>query len=201
MKFNNNLFNWICLITLFIILLFAAFGCTTQKHITTETKTVDSSRIKEQEDLIRALTIENVRLTAEIHELQYAGVVFDTDTTTQHPIYIMEEGKDLDSLIELLNNYKNKVKIYADGTIEAEGKLKSAYYSKDKQSRFITELQRINDSLKVVKQKEVVRVVTDTKYVDRRVKRSWFTGWWLWLLMFAGGYYVRGRFGKIFGII
>ena len=188
---NEGFAGCLFLIVIILILLLAT-ACTTQKHIVSTKATVDSTAINEKDSIIRVLVQDNQRLTSEIHELQYAGVTFDT--SGQHPMYIIEgEECNADSILALLHNANNKVKIYADGTIEAQGKLKSAFYSRDKLNRFILELQRINDSLRAVKQKEEVRYITNTVTVDRKVKRSPLIFWWLFAAGFASCFILMKR--------
>lgn len=181
---KNSLAGCLILVIIIMVLLLLATACSTQKHIVSTKATVDSTAINEKDSIIRVLTQDNQRLTSEIHELQYAGVTFDT--SGQHPVYIIEgeAACNVDSILALLHDANNKVKIYADGTIEANGRLKSAYYSKDKANRFIIELQRINDSLRAVKQKEEIRYITNTVTVDRQVKRSLLNFWWLFMIGF-----------------
>lgn len=184
-------------VAMFLILMILIFSCTSTKNVATKHETIDSTAFNEKSDSIRNLRIENQRLTQEIHELQYAGVVFDS---SRCPPSIINVPKDcnVDSILALLDMFKNKVKIYADGTIEAEGKLKSAYYSKDKLTKVIVELQRVNDSLRLVKAKTETIVKTDIITKEKKVKRSVFTMWWLLLIGFIGGWYIRHRFGTIF---
>lgn len=182
-------------------LMILAASCSTNKQVTSSSKTVDSTVLNEKDSMIRVLEQENQRLTSEIHELQYAGVTFDSSLCPPSVINVPEDC-NVDSILALLSYEKNRVKIYADGTIEAEGKLRSAYYSKDKLSRFIVELQRINDSLRQVKQKTETRYVTNTVTVEKKVKRKFFNSPFLWLVIgLVGGYTVRSRFGKILGTI
>jgi len=160
MKFNNSLFNRICLLAIIVILLIGAMSCSSSKNISTTNRQVDNTVINEKDSIIQLQITEIERLTAEIRELQYAGVTFDNDSG-QHPVILIEKGIDcnVDSIMAIMDIYKNKVKISADGTIQAEGKLKSAYYSRDKLSRFIVELQHRYDSLSEVKQKEVLNAL------------------------------------------
>jgi hypothetical protein len=186
--------KFILIAVLIAAIIFAlSLGCATNKHIISTTNNKDSSAIIEKMDSIRVLKQENERLTSEIHELQYAGVVFDSSRCPPSIITI-DKNCNVDSILAILDEYKNKVKVYADGTIEAQGRLKSAYYSKDKLTTFIIELQRINDSLKLAKQKEIVKVITETKTVDRAVKRKFMTGWYMWLLFFILGYFGKQIF-------
>lgn len=177
--------------------LILAFSCTTTKHIATNRTTIDSTVLNEKSDSIRNLQIENQRLSQEIHELQYAGVVFDSARCPPSVINVPEDC-NVDSLLMLLSIYQNKVKILADGTIEAQGKIKSAYYTKDKLSKVIAELQRVNDSLKVVKAKTETVVKTEVVTKEKKVKRSFLNMWWLYLIFFIGGWVVRHRYGTIF---
>jgi hypothetical protein len=187
-------------ILLFGLTMLLLFSCTSTKNVATKHETIDSTALNEKSDSIRVLLSEVYRLTQEIHELQYAGVVFDS---SRCPPSIINVPKDcnVDSIMALLDLYKNKVTIYADGKIEAEGKLKSAYYTKDKLSKMIAELQHINDSLRLVKAKTETIVKTEIVEKEKKVKRRFLTMWWLYLIFFCGGWYVRHRFGNILSFI
>lgn len=189
----------VCIGLLLLLFTYILPGCTTQKQTGSSQTLADSSVLKEQQETIRVLQQDNARLTGELRVQEYFGVMFDT--VSLEPQIIIPDHCNADSILRLLDATRNRVKVYADGTIEAEGKLKSAFYSKDKLSRVITDLQRINDSLRQEKQREELRYVKKTGFKEKKVKRGLFAGWWLWLIFVAGGYYVRGRFGKIFGII
>ena len=174
-----------CILILLILALLTA-SCTVKKSLTKSKILTDSTALHEKIDSIRLLKIVNEKLTAEIHEMQFAGVIFDSSRCPPAVINI-PANCNADSVMKILESYKDKVKIYADGTIEAQGKLKSAYYSKDKLSQVISELKKENDSLALVKQKELVKVVTDKQYITKKVKRSFSL---IWLLIGAAAGFV-----------
>lgn len=165
-----NPFDIICFFAIVIILLLAAFGCNTEKHITKERVIVDSTALKEKTDSIYYLKQENERLEAKVRELTYTQVLFDT---------VFLAG---DTVV-------NTVIVKEDGTIEAAGKIKSLTISKQLLVNVIAEKNRMIDSLVKVKQKEnvVVQKVTETK--TRDVVKKVVPGyvWWLLILGIAGG--------------
>jgi regulator of replication initiation timing len=139
-------------------------SCTTTKNVVKEKIIIDSLRVENLVDSVKVLTLENEKLQSEIRELVYSGVVFDTTRIT--------------------DTVTNTVIIRPDGSIEATGRIKSAYSTIDKLTKTIKELYRINDSLRLVKQ----QVKTETKYVkdtkEKEVKRSFFP---LILVIIAAG--------------
>lgn len=165
-------------ITFPLLILTIAASCTTAKHITTTSTATDSSYTRAVDSMNRVLS-ETVRLfESQIENISSGGIVFDT---------LFLPG---DTIL-------NTVTVNG-GVITAKGKIQKVYY-KDIQT--ITERDywhRTADSLATHRDTTAVRVVTETKYVDRTVKRKWFTGfgWWLLFLAigFGAGYYVKSKF-------
>lgn len=162
MKFKNIVF--VLGLTLMLCMMMLGWcSCTTTKNVVKEKIIIDSLRVENLVDSVKLLTLENEKLQSEIRELVYSGVVFDTTRIT--------------------DTVTNTVIIRPDGSIEATGRIKSAYSTIDKLTKTIKELYRINDSLRLVKQ----QVKTETKYVkdtkEKEVKRELFP-WYL--LVIAG---------------
>lgn len=157
-------------------MLFAS-GCKTTKHISSSIVNKDSLVIKEKADSIRLLSNEINRLSAEIRELQYSGVRFDT---------VMIPGDTVRVI--------NTVTITKEGDITATGKILAAYVSKDKLTKIVNEKQKIIDSLSLLKQKEIVKV--EIKTVDKEVfiKRSTFNIWY-YVICFILGIVFWAKFG------
>jgi len=134
----------LALISISLLLFVLSIGCTTQKHIVTAKTNIDSSVIRELQDSVRLLVTEKQGLEQKIHELEFGSVIFDS---TRCPQIHFPEGaammnKDsvqslIDQLNESISGMNNKIKRYADGTIEVTGRLKSANYSKDKLSEIV----------------------------------------------------------------
>jgi hypothetical protein len=152
-----------------IILIFSASACTSTKDIAKNKTVVDSTVIKDLQDSVRVLKTENAHLSTEIRELQYSGVSFQDRCDTAALRRILTSGLVDKSVIEeylhQMAECSDQVKIASDGTIEAKGKLKSAYYSSDKLTRMVYDLKRENDSLRSVKQKTIDHYykITETK--------------------------------------
>ena len=141
-----------------IILIALLSSCTSSKSVFKQT--TDSTYLKELADSVRVLRSENSRLTAEISEMQYASVRFDT-------VYVPG-----DTVI-------NTVTITKEGEVKASGRVSSAYVSKSVLTKIVNEQNRVIDSLKELKEK--VNVVTRTEYKDK-VKKVSFIPWWVFLL-------------------
>lgn len=192
MKKGVNIFD--CIVPFIILVMVLLASCTSTKQVSKQTTTVDSSYIKELESWNKMLITENERLNVENHELQYNSVEFDSTDCPPTQI-IIDERCNVDSITAVLRDqFASTVKIHADGTIEAKGRLVRANASMQKLQKFVFEQSRTIDSLKKVKQKETVKTVTKTEYKDKYVKRSFMTGWWLWLLFFLAGVFVGVKY-------
>lgn len=159
---------------LIFFLALSIVSCASQKHITTKTQSTDS--LSELRDSISMLTTENNRLTNENLELQYLGISFDTVR--------------LHDTSRIFNTVYIK-----DGEIKAEGNLLKVVLSKSVLTKFVQEQSKTIDSLRLLKNKVEVRV--ETKYVDRKVKRSFLNFWWLLLIGFIGGWFAKSKIGKL----
>lgn len=180
MKKEVNIFDCIVLLVVLLMILLAA--CNSTKQVSKQTTTVDSSHVKELSDSIRLLKTENEKLIADIREMQYGSVIFDT-------VYMPG-----DTIV-------NTVTITKEGEIKASGRVSAAYVSKSVLTKIVNEKQRVIDSLSQVKQRETVKLVTRTEYKDKFVKRSFMAGWWLWILFFLAGVYVGWRWRKFIHIV
>jgi hypothetical protein len=170
----------------YIILLFLAAlivaiteSCGTTKHIRTEETVMDSSAFFEMERVYKAEHEFRLKIEQQLKEMTAAGVYFDT-------LYVPGD------------TVRQKVIIHADGRIEAEGRLKAAYYSYNKIQNTLHDLQEKYDSLEIVKQKKLIekKVTTKVKEVEK-VKK--IIPWWLYLLIiggFAAGYYASSKIKK-----
>lgn len=152
----------VCCFLMAMLIAYILSGCTSTKLVTKETRLVDSTAVKELSDSVRVLTSENNRLTALVEEMQYASVRFDT-------VYMPG-----DTVI-------NTVTITKEGDIKATGKISSAYVSKSVLTKIVNEQNRVIDSLKSVKQKEIIRTFTKTEFKDKFKKVTVFP-WWFWLI-------------------
>lgn len=172
MKKNYSLIGVIVYVFLvWIVVLVLAFGCNTEKHIVKERVVVDSTAIKEKSDSIWLLKREIERMEAQIREMTYTQVLFDT-------VYIAG-----DTIV-------NTVIIKDNGEVEAAGRIKSLTISKQLLVNIIKEKDRVIDSLAALKQKEkiVVQKETVTKKVDKKSKLVGIgVGAFLLLLVFVVG--------------
>lgn len=180
-------------LALAIALTLALNSCTSTTKGKTVLKTFnDSTYIHELESRVRVLTIENEKLESTIREMEYKGVVFETDTSCNEELRaaLIRAGVNADSLIGTMNSLKNKVKFFADGSFEAEGRLKNVTWLKNRLEESNRELKRTSDSLAKVKEKEKVVTITRTIFKEKSVKRKgmrlffltlcFITGCWFW---------------------
>lgn len=147
-------------------------GCTSSKNVSKEKTAVDSSYIQELESNIRVLQSENDHLQKTIHEMEYAGVVFDNDCDSVLKAALLKAGCNVDSINAVLSLYKSKVTSYANGMLEVEGRLKSFNRTRTKDQELIHDLQKSNDSLAAVKNKVEVKYEKATETKEKVVKRG-----------------------------
>lgn len=179
MKQKNGITILDCLLLFLLFLMILLAGCTSTKQVAKQTKTVDSSYIKQLEESVRVLQSENSHLSSEIHELLFNSVEFDSTNCPPTQI-IIDERCNADSIRAILEaDFSNEVKIHADGTIEAKGQLRRASASLQKIQQVIAEQSRTIDSLRSLKQEEKIRTITKTEYKDKYVKTSFLSQWWL----------------------
>lgn len=169
--------NWFEAMLLFLltaIVVMAALSCGVSKNKSQSQTNTVSELLKEKNDSIRVLKNENNVLLQQIRELTYAGISFDTSDCPETS-YVIPKDCNVDSILRILDRYRDQVKVYADGTIEINAKLKNITYTKERLESKIQMMQRTIDSLTRLKEK--VNVVTETKTVtkDKIVKRG---GWW-----------------------
>jgi hypothetical protein len=164
--------DWICftLLTLCVMAILTLCGCSSTKNVTKENR--DSSVIKEYQDSLRVLSIENEKLLNENLQLQYLGISFDT---------VFLPGDTIRNTITV-----------REGSIIASGRIKNAKVGTSNYEKILSEKDRLIDSLKTVKSKETVRVVTE--YKDKVVKRTVFP-WWF--LLIAGAVFIIIRKFKL----
>jgi hypothetical protein len=189
--YKIRLLTFLLLLCIFgMVALFA--GCTSTKNLEKQKEEV---RIKQTRELIDSLDFykkEVLRIESELRESEYNTVTFDSTKCPEVHIpdcpgmanndTVQKLILDLNSAINKMNLMENKIKTYADGSVEASGRIKMFKRENEKLSRFTIEQQKIIDSLRSIKQKDVavVETVKEEKKLDK--KTSWGL-WWLWLLI------------------
>lgn len=158
------------------LLIIIAASCTTTKEVVkTVTNTVtDSTAVRQRDSLYERIGLNILKHEEEIKALKNTGIVFsDCDTV------IIDESCNVDSILTVLAKVRNKVKILADGSIEAEGRIRSAYSNSESLRQYnfeleqkVTELSQVKDSLAVELEK-VTATKTTTKDVDRGFPVFW----------------------------
>lgn len=172
-------------------------SCTSTKDLHTVTVNKDSIYAETLKDSIRVIKSEKSVLEQELRESQFASVIFDSTRCPKivFPVGVALLNKDsIQRLVTDLNNaidgLNNKVKVFADGSFEANGRVKKANYSIDRLGRLILERDATIDSFKQVLSKKKTEVKTDTTTNDLHKKTSFFS-WWIILIIailsFVGG--------------
>lgn len=187
---------WGLIVILSIIML---SGCGTEKKLLRQKVKQDSSTITELQQEVRLSKQENSRLESELKQAQYAGVIFDsTPCPPVNPIINVDDRCNVDSVRNALQAYygslwQNKVKVLSDGTIEAQGRLKSATYTLLTQQRLIAAQKNTIDSFSTALAKEKKNVKT-VEVVRDKWKKTSLPLWWL-IVAFVAGAVVWARFG------
>jgi outer membrane murein-binding lipoprotein Lpp len=187
---------WALIVILTIIML---SGCGTEKKLLRQKVKQDSSTITELQQEVRLSKQENSRLESELKQAQYAGVIFDsTPCPPVNPIINVDSRCNVDSVRNALQAYygslwQNKVKVLSDGTIEAQGRLKSATYTLLTQQRLIAAQKNTIDSFSTALAKEKKNVKT-VEVVRDKWKKTSLPLWWL-IVAFVAGAVVWARFG------
>lgn len=188
---------WGLIVLLTIILL---SGCGTEKKLLRQKVKQDSSTITELQQEVKLTKHENTRLESELKQAQYSGVIFDSTPCppVNQPAIIVDSRCNVDSVKNELQDYygtlwQNKVKVLSDGSIEAQGRLKSAIYTNTLLQKVISERQSRIDSFSTALAKEKKNIKT-VEVIKDKWKKTAFP--WLWLLFscLAGALFWQ-RFG------
>lgn len=162
-----------------------ATSCRSTKNIETSSNQVSLKENKESDSLRNVINDLKIRHEKELKEAAKTGVVFDERDC---PPVVIPESCPKDSLVKLIaalykqiSSMSNKIKINADGSIEAEGKIKSAYSDKEKLEKENTELALRNEEQARLIQKQQTEFEALQKQKSKAVTRSSFP--WILLLI------------------
>lgn len=141
-------------------------ACTTQKEVIRTEKVYDSTVVRDLLDSVRIKNDVIYFYEQAIKGMETTGIQFVTDT-----LY-----RDTGRVIT------NRVVIKSDGTIEAEGRIRSLNIEKIKEQREKSLYQKQTDSLAIeldrtraeLSKKETVKIVQ---------KETRFIPWWVWLMV------------------
>ena len=190
---------WIFAVLAAIMLLLLLSGCGTEKKLLRQKVKADSTVIRNLQTDVRLSREEVVRLESELKQAQYSGVVFDsTPCPPVNPIINVDSRCNVDSVRNALQAYygslwQNRVKVLSDGSIEAQGRLKSATYTLLTQQRLIAAQKNTIDSFSTALAKEKKNVKT-VEVVRDKWKKTSLPLWWL-IVAFVAGAVVWARFG------
>lgn len=192
----TNFVIWGLIVILTIILL---SGCGTEKKLLRQKVKADSTVIRNLQTDVRLSREEVVRLESELKQAQYSGVVFDsTPCPPVNPIINVDSRCNVDSVRNALQAYygslwQNRVKVLSDGSIEAQGRLRSATYTNTLLHKVISERDIRIDSFATALSEEKKNVKT-VEVVRDKWKKTSLPLWWL-IVAFVAGAVVWARFG------
>lgn len=144
------------IIAIVVVLSSLALTCTSTKDTQQSKTNVDSSLVKKYMDSTSFWRQMSEYYKSERDNLLEYGVFFDNppcDTNTirnQIKTLIGVRPEQYDSLFEVLTRTRNKVQILSDGSIKAEGNVKSAIASKKETERIVSQK---SDSIKILIQR------------------------------------------------
>jgi len=175
-------------------------GCGTEKKLLRQRVKQDSSTITELQTEVKLTKQENSRLESELKQAQYASVIFDSTPCppVNPPAIYVDSRCNVDSVKNSLQTYystlwQNRVKVLSDGTIEAQGRLKSATYTNTLLHKVISERDIRIDSFSSALAKEKQNKKT-VEIVKDKWKKTAFP-WWLLIAAAVFGYIIHWRFG------
>jgi hypothetical protein len=183
-----------------LLLIILLSGCTTEKKLLRQRFKQDSSTITELQQQVKLTKQENTRLESELRQAQYSGVTFDSTPCppVNPPAIHVDSSCNVDSVRNALQAYygslwQNRVKVLSDGSIEAQGRLRSATYTNTLLHKVISERDIRIDSFATALSEEKKNVKT-VEVVRDKWKKTSLPLWWL-IVAFVAGAVVWARFG------
>jgi hypothetical protein len=187
-----------------------ASGCTHTKDIektaTTDYSSYIDSLVTANND--KEVLISNLKNT--IDQYNFTDVQFDTkcdeliakmETELQKSkgegqIASYISAKTIDSILTELKSMRNKVKVSADGSLEAEGFVKNLRQTNHKLQEMLTQVSVEKEIWKTQAEinKGTKQVITEKKI--KHVKDTFLNFWWLYLLGIATGIILWAKFGN-----
>lgn len=190
---------WIFAVLAAIMLLLLLSGCGTEKKLLRQKVKADSTVIRNLQTDVKLIREEVTRLESELKQAQYSGVIFDsTPCPPVNPIINVDDRCNVDSVRNALQAYygslwQNRVKVLSDGSIEAQGRLRSATYTNTLLHKVISERDIRIDSFSSALAKEKQNKKT-VEIVKDKWKKTAFP-WWLLIAAAVFGYIIHWRFG------
>lgn len=188
-----------------LILFILATSCHTSRSISTDHSTVDSVSKSKYDSLNRVHEKTVAEFQSFKHDSTTTDVIFDNDPCPNLDslrLILDSAGKaNLDKFIssteEQIRVLKNKLKVNADGSFEAEGRIKSYRTTNEKINQENVRLSHERDSLnRLVKEKE--DQLSKTADSKKTVVKKTFIPWWLWgLIILLGVLWLNERIGII----
>lgn len=163
---------------LIIALLWLA-SCTTTKEVekTITVDRTDSTAVHQRDSLRLEITKQRIKYEDQIRTIKNTGVVFsDCDTI------IIDSSCNIDSAIRVIKLLQKRVRILADGSIEAEGNIKAAYSNSENLRQYNYELEQHNMELTHLNDSLIIKLdkYTKVKSTHKDVKRGFP---WFWFIM------------------
>ena len=171
-------------------------SCTTTKEMSKQTEVIDSSYTKELERRLYESEITIHNYEQRIEELENLTVEFDNkcDTVINNVIeQIIQSGcppARIDSFLNVIKSFRNKVKVLADGSKEFEGYIKNVKLSKEKLEQVTAVLR--SEKTKLLHKLEAVKAELKTlkESKEKKSKTKFLNQWWLLPTGIVIGFYL-----------
>lgn len=174
-----------------VSMILTLMSCGVHKNTTTTRGTTDSLVEREREKFLHQRSELIQMHEKELKEARSNTVTFEDAIPC--PDVVIDAGCNDDSLVKIirqlearLRDAKNTIRMNADGSIDAQGRIRSANATADKWSREVDSLGRRNDSL--VKENENLKAQVSKKQVtSHTVKTRININWLLLAIAFVAG--------------
>jgi hypothetical protein len=198
-------------VAIMLMIALAMSACTTSKHVTSAKLNIDSTAIKAEarvrDSMVHVQEVIIESYNKMISDLTTSGVTFEDCPPCMDRDSVLSlldsAGRTRYLLIEQeakIRDLTRKVKINADGSLEAEGRIKSAMMSKSRTENELRAMERRNDSLWRVNDSLATRLETTLQVSQteksRTVKRFPWVPWsvaLIFALLYGRERYIRWR--------
>jgi hypothetical protein len=171
-------------------------SCTSTKEVNKTVETVDSSYIKNLERKIaeQEITISNYEQQVKENQLNSVDFNMGCDTVFNTIVEeIINSGcpkERVDSFLTAIKRLQNKVKILADGSIEAEGNIDKATSSKERFEKTLATVIKEKNLLITELEQVKAELIKTKEAKEKSSKKKFLNQWWLFPAGIVVGFYI-----------